>query len=379
MSIVAVITRTKNRPVTLKRAIMSVSEQTFRDYIHVIVNDGGDPGEVDRLVDMCADDAREKILVIHNPVSLGMEAASNVGIKASQSEYILIHDDDDSLYPDFLEKAVAFMQEKGGVFCGVCTWMNLVKETIQGDSITTISEKLYSSMRSVSIGQMAVVNRLVPIGFLYKRHLHDEIGYYDETLPVLGDWDFYLRALEKYDIGILSQILARYHQRTSTQGIYANSLTDAVDKHAIYTPIVRNKHFRRDVQSGAVGVGMLCQISNIIESLPSLTADNYVKSVVFQVQANRAECVAIYGAGNIGTQLFYELRNSGIAVGCFIENEGTLKAGEYLGVPLLSLRDAVAAGFHDIAIGSWEYRTIVIDKINAQIDLHSVRLRLFSV
>ncbi len=379
MSKVAIITRTKNRPVTLKRAIESVSRQTFRDYVHVIVNDGGDPGEVDRLVDLCGDDARGKILVIHNPLSLGMEAASNVGIKASQSEYILIHDDDDSLYPDFLEKTAAFMQEKGGLFCGVCTWMNLVKETIQGDSITTISEKLYSSIKSVSIGQMAVVNRLVPIGFLYKRLLHDEIGYYDESLPVLGDWDFYLRALEKHDIGILPQILARYHQRTSTQGIYANSLTDAVDKHVIYTPIVRNKHFRREAQSGMAGVGMLCQLSSILESIPALTAENYVKSVVFQAQTNRAERVAIYGAGNIGTQLFYELRNSGISVGCFIENEGALKNGEYLGVPLLSLQDAVAAGYHDIAIGSWEYKTVIIDRINAQMDLHSIRLRLFSV
>ena len=41
MTKVAVITRTKDRPIFLKRALLSVSSQTFSDYIHVVVNDGG--------------------------------------------------------------------------------------------------------------------------------------------------------------------------------------------------------------------------------------------------------------------------------------------------------------------------------------------------
>jgi Predicted glycosyltransferases len=376
---VAIITRTKNRPITLERAITSISEQTFRDYIHVIVNDGGNPDDVDQLISMCDSDSLEKIQVIHNPKSLGMEAASNVGIRSCSSEYILIHDDDDSLYPEFLEKTIAFMEEYGTLFCGVSSWMMLIKETIQEDHIVKISEKLYSSMKSVSIGQMAAANRLVPIGFLYKRCLHDEVGYYDETLPVLGDWDFFLRLLEKHDIGILPQILARYHQRTSINGIYANSLSDAVDKHVMYTAIVRNKHLRRDITNGVTGIGALCQFSTMLESLPAFSAENYIKGVVFQVQANRAENVAIYGTGNIGTQLFHELKHNGITVKCFIENDIALKNDEFLGIPVLSLQNAVDAGHYDIVIGSWEYKTVIIERIHTQLKSLNVRLRLFSI
>ena len=39
---VAVITRTMDRPMFLERALASVAKQTFRDYVHVVVNDGGD-------------------------------------------------------------------------------------------------------------------------------------------------------------------------------------------------------------------------------------------------------------------------------------------------------------------------------------------------
>ena len=47
---VAVITRTKDRSEFLKRAINSVLSQTFEDWLHVIVNDGGNSKTVDFLV-----------------------------------------------------------------------------------------------------------------------------------------------------------------------------------------------------------------------------------------------------------------------------------------------------------------------------------------
>ena len=40
---VGIITRTKDRPVLLKRALESVVNQSYEDWHLVIVNDGGDP------------------------------------------------------------------------------------------------------------------------------------------------------------------------------------------------------------------------------------------------------------------------------------------------------------------------------------------------
>jgi glycosyltransferase involved in cell wall biosynthesis len=57
---VAVVTRTKDRPVLLERAIQSVHSQTMKDFIHVIYNDGGDASSVDALV--------EKYITLHQKV-----------------------------------------------------------------------------------------------------------------------------------------------------------------------------------------------------------------------------------------------------------------------------------------------------------------------
>ncbi len=91
---ISIITRTKNRPILLKRAELSVFNQTRKDYEWIVVNDGGSPI------------APSANFVIQYPRSKGMEAASNIGISTASRKYVVIHDDDDSWNPQFLEKMI---------------------------------------------------------------------------------------------------------------------------------------------------------------------------------------------------------------------------------------------------------------------------------
>src|SRR5919112_1932342 len=99
---VAIVMRTRNRSLLLDRAIRDVLAQSFTDWLLVLVNDGGRTGEVDPVVEKYSSELGDRVLVIHHEVGRGMEAASNAGIKASGSEYIAVHDDDDKWHPDFL-------------------------------------------------------------------------------------------------------------------------------------------------------------------------------------------------------------------------------------------------------------------------------------
>ncbi len=74
---VAIITRTKDRPILLRRAIRGVLDQTFRDWVLVIVNDGGSPEGVELVVDEMADELNGRALVLHHPIPLGMQTAAN--------------------------------------------------------------------------------------------------------------------------------------------------------------------------------------------------------------------------------------------------------------------------------------------------------------
>ena len=256
---VAVITRTKNRALLLKRALESVSSQTFKDFIWVIVNDAGEQSSVDEV----AAEARRRGIetqVLHHEKSVGMEAASNAGIRSCSSEYIVIHDDDDSWNPAFLERTTAFLDHEP-LFAGVITHTTRVNEVIKNGIVRTTSQYGFNTwLKSVYLMEMLMVNSFPPISFLYKRSIYDTLGGYDESLPVLGDWDFNIRFLSRTDIGVIQEQLANYHFReniSEVDDVYGNTVIAGVEKHARYDAILRNHYFRTD----PAGLGMLINLA----------------------------------------------------------------------------------------------------------------------
>jgi len=266
---VAVITRTKNRPILLVRAIESVINQEYTDWLMVIVNDGGDPKPVDALVAKFKDKLDGRIHVIHNPKSLGMEAASNKGINSCDSDYVIIHDDDDAWHPTFLNRTVDFIENNSNYknLGGVVTYMELVYEEISGDNVTEIRrEGCRHWIPELTLWQMAAGNLFAPISFLYKRSVFKEIGgSYREDLPVLGDWEFNLRFMKHYDIGLIPEELSYYYHRIAgTNNQYSNTVVDGVDKHSLYNQILRNELLREDIQNNQIGLGYLINQAHVM-------------------------------------------------------------------------------------------------------------------
>lgn len=246
---IAVITRTKNRPLLLERAILSVINQSYADWQHVIVNDGGNPKEIEDLVEKYVGQYNGRITVVHNEKSFGMEAASNMGINNSASEHIVIHDDDDSWDKDFLSEMTAALVKEKEVHPNtkaiICHSVK-INEILKNDEIKIIKKKPYNNyLKVVSLIDMVTQNQFPPISFLFERKAAEELEFFDETLPVLGDWDFHLRFLGKYNIAVLPKELANYHHRKQSKGNYGNSVIDGVDKHIVYNAIYTNRNLRK--------------------------------------------------------------------------------------------------------------------------------------
>lgn len=268
---VDVITRTKNRNALLQRAVDSILGQTFPDWMHIIVNDGGDPASVDALVAKNKAAYRERVHVIHNSTSLGMEAASNVGLKHGRSKYVVVHDDDDTWNPRFLEKCVSYLEAPPPVLDtpikGVATYSTRVLEEFDGKNVAIVGRESFNSwLTGISLYRIAAMNVIPPISFVYSRDVLDHIGLYREDLPVLGDWEFHLRFAARYEIGLIREELANYHHRVSVKdGEYGNSVIAGDDKHRRYEHLLRNDLLRKDLQTGRSGLGMLVNIANSFE------------------------------------------------------------------------------------------------------------------
>ncbi|WP_211879557.1 glycosyltransferase family 2 protein [Pseudarthrobacter albicanus] len=256
---VAIIMRTRNRAVLLDRAVRDVLAQTFTNWMLVVVNDGGNASEVDSVIERHRRHLDGRVRILNHQVSRGMEAASNAGIAGSESEFIAIHDDDDTWHPDFLQRTVDHLRTADDAGVGVRT--EIVYERLEEDLIQEVSREIFEpEVRAITLFDTLRSNRCVPISLLYRRSVHDSVGYYDEDLDVVGDWEFQLRMLQGHHLGFIDGApLAFWHQRREATGDLGNSVIASDFAHLNFDRTVREKYLRN--YAAEVGLGGLLYLT----------------------------------------------------------------------------------------------------------------------
>ena len=89
----------------LKRAIMSVLNQTYQDFEFILINDGSDnyhPLTGKMIIDF-QEEFQGRMRVVDNLINIGQGESRNRGIQLAQGDYIFFIDSDDYIYDDALE------------------------------------------------------------------------------------------------------------------------------------------------------------------------------------------------------------------------------------------------------------------------------------
>jgi len=254
---VNIVVRTRDRPLLLGRALDDVLGQSFADWRVTIVNDGGDRGAVERLVAERAAAFGGRVSILHNEGSSGMEAASNQGVRALESLFVAIHDDDDTWHPDFLATTVAWLDDNLDA-AAVAVRTEIVWEQIQGQRVIERGREIFAPERRLAtLFDLLRWNHCVPISTLYRRAAIVETGWFDESLLVVGDWEFNVRLAARAYIGFLPDVpLAFWHQRRNATGSLGNSVTAGRAAHADFDRLVRDRELRAYVRDNGLGLPM---------------------------------------------------------------------------------------------------------------------------
>ncbi|WP_232838323.1 glycosyltransferase family 2 protein [Streptomyces geranii] len=105
-ALVATVIATHRRPEALRAAVRSALEQTVRDQVVIVVDDGAGLAEL-------PDDPRLfAVSLAHNTGVAGV--VRNVGIRLTRSRYVAFLDDDNLWEPDHLERALAVLDAPDG-------------------------------------------------------------------------------------------------------------------------------------------------------------------------------------------------------------------------------------------------------------------------
>ncbi|MCT9818776.1 glycosyltransferase [Microbacterium sp. W1N] len=250
---VGIVVRTVDRPDFLRRTFKDISSQNFDDWRVVVVVDGG---EVDAVAAVVAEASwGDRVRVIATTAPGGRCAAANAGVAALDTEYVVLHDDDDFWHPDFLRRTVARLDESPAE-SGVGVTTAIVYETFRdGAWIETERVPFWEGLDSLRLIDLVEVNRAVPISVLYRRSLHDEVGPYDETLDAVEDWEFYLRALARHRFGFIAgEPLAFWTQRPDAHGAEGNSMFALDHLHRRDDQEVRERALRAWIADNGMGL-----------------------------------------------------------------------------------------------------------------------------
>jgi glycosyltransferase involved in cell wall biosynthesis len=193
---VSVIIPTFNRAGKISRAISSVLGQTFKDFELIVVDDGSDD---ETYADLSRFDG--KISVIKHPGNLGVSAARNSGIKASQAPLVAFLDSDDYWLPEKLDIQVRYFRENPEVV--VCQteeiWVrNGVRVNPWNKHLKPTGNIFERSLKLCVVSPSAVMT---------KREIFDEVGLFDEEFPVCEDYDLWLRIGCRYPIDLINKYM----------------------------------------------------------------------------------------------------------------------------------------------------------------------------
>jgi glycosyltransferase involved in cell wall biosynthesis len=270
---VHVVTRTKDRPLLLKRACETILAQTCGNWNLVLVNDGGCAQEVEDVIAPYRPLFGERLAVIHNHACLGAQQAANIGLDAGDGEFAAFLDDDDTWRPDFLLESVAFLTAAGNERLGaVACHVKLVRERIEnGAALFETEEDFNSWMRVVRFDRAMAENHIPSSSFVFRRAVLEAIGGHDEALPILGDWEFRLRLLSVADIGVVEKPLARWHQRTNLHGTPYENMHGTVFRQREEAAL-HNAALRWSLKSGTPSPAMFMSLNNSLSDLAGQVA-----------------------------------------------------------------------------------------------------------
>ena len=256
---ISIITRTIKRPALLERALKSVLAQSFDDWQWVVVTPDPDVS-VAPLLERYESQIRGRSRVLRFESSApGMRGQPlNHAIANTQSEFITVLDDDDTWEPSFLERMTGCLEcpPAPSVAGAVCQTLCQNESSLEEGLRPLDHYHLNPELRSITLAQLAVVNRFCTHAFVYRRSALEKTGLYPEDYPVLEDWHFNLRFVLHWDIAVIPEVLTTYHLRPEVKsGAEANSQHAELDLHKFFESHLINDYLRQDLASGRAGLG----------------------------------------------------------------------------------------------------------------------------
>lgn len=185
--LVSVIVRTKNRDALLEEALSSIVMQSYPNIEVVLVNDGD--SDLSKLVSEFG--KYIEVRYINSKTPLGMAKAANLGLKSAKGKYVNFLDDDDLFYTDHVSKLAHYLittgQKAAYSDCEIAHY-----DWTDNGFVLKSEKELFWGVEH-DLDRLMVLNYIPNMVVMFEKSLLQEIGYMNEELEILEDWDLWIR------------------------------------------------------------------------------------------------------------------------------------------------------------------------------------------
>ncbi len=201
---ITVIIPTYNRAKVLPRAIKSIQEQTFKDWLLIIVDDKSTDNTSAVLHQAALADKRISYHILDK--NKGANSARNKGVELSKTELIAFLDSDDEMASTALEKLAAKLASSSNI--GFCYAGADIR--FENKRIALVHPKVKGQLEKYLFKHLTGLGASFS-GSLTRKEVCRHIGGFSEILRSQQDLDFMLRVARYYAIDYIEDLYCITH------------------------------------------------------------------------------------------------------------------------------------------------------------------------
>ena len=221
---VTVLTCVYNGMPFLKEAIDSVLNQTYSNFVYLIIDDASPDIKVTQLIESY-DDPRIKL--VKNDKNLGVSNTFNKALKLIKTTYVVRLDQDDVSLPHRIEKQINFLENNSNIDI-VCSWEYTIN--VNGK----ITGRWRRSLENYGSFLGYVLIGICPIwhpSIAFKTKSMIDAGGFDIEYTRAEDFEVTARlATKRYNAAILNEYLLLQRQHDNSQSVEFNDLQADVSR-----------------------------------------------------------------------------------------------------------------------------------------------------
>jgi glycosyltransferase involved in cell wall biosynthesis len=180
----AVIIPAFNSEATIRRALNSVSAQTYLPSRIIIVDDHSSDRTVDEVSSFCAQNSDLSVTLLQNNRNLGPGLTRNLGWELSDNEWIAFLDSDDSWVPNKLEIQFRLLAQNPGLdlICSESRLYSERSEIVDTSYVKNLQFISFSKMLFRNLVQTRTVVMRRDIPFRFEKGLSEDYGLWLKCL-----------------------------------------------------------------------------------------------------------------------------------------------------------------------------------------------------